>query len=277
MSGSHSLPPHATFVGSIPANYDRYLGPILFYHFADDLAARLPVSPGMRVLEVACGTGILTERLMRRLAGRGTVVATDLNEAMLAHARTRVPEASGIEWRQADGTSLPLPDRSFDAVVCQFGLMFFPDKAAGVQEAYRALRPGGTYLFNVWDRLERNSITRIARETIATFFPDDPPQFYTVPFSLHDVVAVRALLDAAGFSDVRAETVEKVGQSPSAAAAALGLVEGNPIFGAIMERRPEALPEIKAAVALNIAAELGDHPVRSPLSAHVFSAHRPRP
>src|SRR5262245_54795147 len=171
MSGSPSPTPHAAFVGSIPANYDRYLGPLLFHGYADDLAARLPVSPGMRVLEVACGTGILTERLVRRLGGRGTVVATDLNEAMIAHAQRRIPACPGLEWRQADGMRLPFPDGSFDAVVCQFGLMFFPDKSTGVREAYRVLRPGGTYLFNVWDRIERNVVTRIAHETIATFFP----------------------------------------------------------------------------------------------------------
>jgi ubiquinone/menaquinone biosynthesis C-methylase UbiE len=266
---------HAAFVGSIPPNYDRYLGPIFFHHYADDLAARLPVSPGIRVLEVACGTGILTERLVRRLGGQGTVIATDLNEAMIAHAQARIPASPRFEWRQADGASLPFPDRSFDAVVCQFGLMFFPDKAAGVREAFRVLASGGTYLFNVWDALEKNAIARIAHETISTFFPGDPPQFYTVPFSLHDTAAVRDLLDVAGFAEVQCVAVEKIGQSPSAADAATGLVDGNPVFGTIMERRPEALPDIKAAVARNIAAALGDRPVRCHLRAHVFSGVRP--
>lgn len=158
-----------------PANYDRYLGPLFFHHYADDLAARLPVTPGMRVLETACGTGIVTERLAARLAGHGSLVATDLNEAMFAHGRTRIQRASRVEWRQADATSLPFPDRSFDAVVCQFGLMFYPDKAAGVREALRALKPGGLYLFNVWDRLDRNPVARITHETVATFFEKDAP------------------------------------------------------------------------------------------------------
>ena len=265
---------HTAFVGSVPEIYDRYLGPILFHRHADDLAGRLPVSPGTRVLEVACGTGIVTERLARRLGGHGTLVATDLNEAMIAHAKARIPPSAGLEWRQADGTSLPFPDRSFDAVVCQFGLMFFPDKAAGVREAYRVLRPGGTYLFNVWDAIARSPVARIAHETIGSFFPGDPPPFYTVPYGLHDAAAVRALLDAAGFGEIRWESVELVGESPTAEDAARGLVEGTPVVGGIMDRRPEALPEIRAAVARNIAAELGDHPVRSPLRAHVFTGVR---
>ena len=265
----------AAFVGSIPEKYDRYLGPIFFQHYADDLVARLPVTSGMRVLETACGTGILTERLVRRLAGRGTVVATDLNEPMIAHGQRKVPGAPHLEWRQADATKLPFKDASFDAVVCQFGLMFFPDKAAGIQEAYRVLKPGGRYLLNVWEALEHNPVARITHETIASFFPSDPPQFYTVPFSLHDKTKVCAWLEAAGFEDIEAHSVTRIGMSPSAAEAAIGLIEGNPVYSAIMDRRPEALTDIKAAVITNLAAQLGDHPLRCHLRALVFSTRRP--
>ncbi len=266
---------HAAFVGSIPANYDRYLGPVFFHHYADDLAARLPVTPGMRVLETACGTGIVTERLAARLAGQGSLVATDLNEAMFAHGRARHPRASHVEWRQADATSLPFQDRSFDAVVTQFGLMFYPDKRAGLREALRVLKPGGLYVFSVWGRLERNAFARITHETVATFFEKDPPQFYMTPFSLHDPEPTLGLLRDAGFTDVQWLHVDKVGTSPSADEAAIGLVEGNPIYDTIMARRPEALGDIKKAVAAAIAKELGDKPVRCPERALVFSAHRP--
>jgi len=266
---------NAAFVGTIPENYDRYLGPMFFHPYADDLAGRLVVTPGMRVLEVACGTGLLTRRVLERLRGRGSILATDLNEAMLAYGRGQLSPEPGLEWRQADATSLPVPDRSFDAVLCQFGLMFFPDKAAGVREAFRVLDRDGIYLFNVWDAIDRNPIPRITHETVAGFFPTDPPQFYTVPFGFHDPEAIRKLLGEAGFGRIEWAYVDKAGTSPAAADAATGLIEGNPILGAIMERRPEALPEIKKAVAARVAAQLGDRPVRFGMRALVFSARRP--
>ena len=169
------------FTGKIPEHYERYLGPLLFEPFADDLVRRLSVHDDMRILEVACGTGIVTRRLVEKLAGRGSIVATDLNEAMYAHARTRLPRRGDATWRHADGTSLPFETKSFDVVICQFGLMFFSDKAAGAREAFRVLKPGGLYLFNVWDTLEQNPVPRLTHETVASFFPSDPPKFYAVP------------------------------------------------------------------------------------------------
>ncbi len=229
------------------------------------------------MLEVACGTGIVTRRLQARLAGRGSIVATDLNEAMFAHARQRLPTAGDPTYRTADGTSLPFESRSFDAVICQFGMMFFPDKADGAREAFRVLTPGGTYLFNVWDSLAHNPAPRIAHETVARFFPADPPTFYSVPFSYHDPEVIETLLRGVGFGDIAVERVAREGANPSAADAATGLIEGNPIYGEIMQRKPEALGEIKAAVAAALARELGEGPLRAPLHAFVATARRPAP
>jgi ubiquinone/menaquinone biosynthesis C-methylase UbiE len=265
------------FTGRIPENYERYLGPLLFEPFAEDLVARLPMHDGIRILEVACGTGIVTRRLVEKLAGRGSIVATDLNEAMFAHARTRLPGRGDATWRHADGTSLPFESGSFDVVVCQFGVMFFSDKAAGAREAFRVLKPGGLYLFNVWDALAHNPVPRLTHETVAGYFPKDPPKFYAVPFSYHDVTAIETLLRDTGFEAVRTERVVKEGTSASAAEAAIGLIEGNPVFGEIMQRRPEALAEIEAAVAARVARELGDRPLRTPLRAIVASGRRPAP
>jgi ubiquinone/menaquinone biosynthesis C-methylase UbiE len=270
------MPDAAGFVGTIPQHYDRDLGPLLFEAYADDLVARVPVHDGMRVLEVACGTGIVTRRLVERLAGRGTIIATDLNEAMFAHARKGLPGPGDAKWRHADGTSLPFESRSFDVVLCQFGLMFFPDKAAGAREAFRVLRPGGVYLLSVWEALARNPVQRLAHETLAGFFPADPPQFYTVPCNSHDTESLTGLLTDAGFVDVRFERVAKRGTSPSAADAARGLIEGNPVYTDIMQRAPHALPAIEAALAARLAHEFGDRPLHAPLHAIVVEARRPR-
>jgi SAM-dependent methyltransferase len=264
---------HVAFVGSIPEDYDRHLGSLLFRPYAEDLAARVQVSDGMCILETACGTGIVTEQLLERLGGRSTLVASDLNGAMVAYARGKIGDRPGLEWTEADALSLPYQPASFDAVVCQFGLMFFPDRPRGVAEAFRVLRPGGVFLFNVWDAIDCNVAVRIAHEAVTGFFPADPPRFYTVPFALCDPEPLVTLLTEAGFVGIEWVRVEKVGESPSAAEAAVGLIEGNPT--GISERRPDALREVEAAVADLLRAELGDAPLRTPLSALVFTARRP--
>lgn len=266
----------ARFVDSVPDVYDRHLGPLLFEQYARDLAIRLTASedPATGVLEIAAGTGILTEQLARRLPREAAIVATDLNPPMLAVAQRRLrndASASRIEWREADATSLPFPDMSFDAVVCQFGVMFFPDKPRAARETHRVLVAGGRWLFNVWGSLAENPIARIAHETIASYFRDDPPQFYQVPFSMHDERVTRELVAGAGFTDVSVTPVRFTAEAPSAHHAAIGLVRGNPVLAAIEERGTVGADEIVEAVAAALARELGDRPMRAPMSAYVVS------
>lgn len=269
-----SSKPNSAFVGSIPDNYDRYLGPVLFHPYAADLVSRLNVSEDASVLELACGTGIVTRRLRDRLGSKARLVATDLNDAMLSYAARKFRTEEVVEWKQADATDLPFADQSFDAVVCQFGLMFSPDKEKAFSETYRVLKPGGTFLFNVWDAIEYNELPHIAHTIIAEFFDDNPPDFYEVPFSFHDAETINSFLLAAGFSEMQFFLLRLPAVSPSAAEAARGLVHGNPVINVIRERSESSIPEIEAAVAEAVAAQCGDDPVRARMQALICTAVR---
>ncbi|HYT49983.1 MAG TPA: methyltransferase domain-containing protein [Pyrinomonadaceae bacterium] len=265
---------NAAFVGSIPENYDRYLGPVLFDPYAADLAARVDVPEGGAVLELACGTGIVTRRLRDRLAPTTKLVATDLNEAMISYASRKFSRSENIEWKQADATCLPFSDQSFDAVVCQFGLMFVPDKPQALREVYRVLKPRGRFVFNVWDAIEQNDLARTAHETIAKFFDDNPPDFYQIPFSFHDSDAIRSLLSYTGFREVDATLISLPSKASSAQELAKGLVHGNPIINAIRERNESRIPEIELSVAKAVATLYGEAPVQAQMRALICTATR---
>lgn len=263
---------NAAFIGSIPEQYDRYLGPLLFEPYATDLCARLQVPAAARVLEIACGTGILTQRLRQSIPRSATLVATDLNEPMIAYARRARGLGDGVEWRQADGQELPFPSAWFDAAACQFGLMFVPDRGRALSEARRVLAPGGLFAFNVWAALDQNPIGHIAHTVISSFFPIDPPTFYQVPFGLDDEPGLRCLLGGAGFEVIGATRVTLEARSPSAAEAARGLVFGNPVLSAIEARGTTRPERIVSAVAGALAQAGGAAPLRLPMCALVFLA-----
>ena len=164
----------ASFTGSIPEHYDTCSGPAIFDRWAEDFVRRLPEEIDGDVLEVACGTGVVTRRLRARLDPAVRLVATDLSGDMVAYARRKLGEPAGVEWREADAVALPFPDASFGAVVCQLGIMFVPDKAAAMREARRVLVPGGLFAFNVWDRLEANPHAKAVSDAIAALLPGDP-------------------------------------------------------------------------------------------------------
>jgi ubiquinone/menaquinone biosynthesis C-methylase UbiE len=262
MAGSDS-----EFVGSIPEKYDTYLGPFLFEPYAADFVRRMDLPEEARVLELACGTGILTRRITEALPRSGRLTATDLNQPMLDHARRKVGADPRLEWRVADALKLPFPDESFDRVVCQFGVMFFPDKLAAMREARRVLKAGGEFSFNVWDSPSRNSYEEVADGVVVGFFPANPPTFFQVPFGYHDQGAIRSVMKEAGFANIRWVEVVLEGQCPTAMDAAVGLVEGCPLIIQIQERGVRNPRSIVEAVAKKLAAAFGDSPMRCQLGA----------
>ncbi len=269
---------HAAFIGSVPEMYDRYMGPIFFEPYAEDLIGRLHTFPGMRVLELACGTGIVTRRLRDALPPDAKLLATDLNEAMINRARSKFERDGEVEWRQADATALPFAAQSFDTAICQFGVMFFPDKLAGFREAYRVLDAGGVFLFSVWDTIEENQLSFVAAQAVGRFFSADRPDVYGVPFGFHDREQITAMLAEVGFSNVEIISVRKRGDAESANDAAIALVEGTPMIGHLLEGSEVRVSEVVNAVALAIGERFGDGPVQSTLTALVCTAQKkPRP
>jgi ubiquinone/menaquinone biosynthesis C-methylase UbiE len=266
---------HSEFVGSIPETYDAHLGPLLFEHYAADLAGRMTVPAGGRVLELACGTGIATERLRAALPEDVEIVATDLNEAMLDFARNQRGGLPNLRYQVADALDLPFEDSGFDAVTCQFGVMFFPDKAAGAREVTRVLKPGGAYHFNVWDSLDRNPVFKVAQDTISRFFDGDPPTFLLLPFGYYALDPIKDLLEDAGFGALQISVVPTVVERPSAREVALGCVEGNPGIHEIHARATAPAEEIVDAVAAALREVFGDAPLRTPLQAIVVTARKP--
>jgi ubiquinone/menaquinone biosynthesis C-methylase UbiE len=263
---------NARFLGTIPELYDRHLGPVIFEPYAADLARRVTVAAGEPVLEIACGTGILTQQLHAHLSPKVRLVATDLNQPMIDYARSKMGAVERIDWRPADAASLPFASGSFSALACQFGLMFVPDKQAAFRQARRVLAKGGLFAFNVWGSFDHNPFGRIAHETIGSFFSADPPNFYQVPFGFHDPNALRQLLEASDFGHVALESVTLEVRSPSAESLAVGLIKGNPVSIAIQERGV-ALDPIVDALEAALARVGGDHPFRSTMRALVVTAH----
>lgn len=257
----------ALFAGAIPTLYHEWLGPLLFEPFAWDLAERAGALAPKRILETAAGTGIVTGALLRKAPG-AEIVATDLNQAMLDVAAARL-DSWRIAFQAADAQSLPFEDASFDAVVCQFGVMFFPDRTAAYREARRVLKPGGRFLFNVWDRLDRNPVSAAVAGAVAALFPDDPPSFLDrVPFGYHDRTRIEADLREAGFGEIASDTVEKT-SIVAARDAATGLCQGSPLRAEIEARAPSGLPAATDAAAAALVRFDGRE---ATMSAHVFSA-----
>jgi SAM-dependent methyltransferase len=260
------------FAGSIPKIYDTYLVPLIFEPYAADLANRLASRRVSRVLEIAAGTGVVTRALASGLPENVAILATDLNQAMVDHAAA-VGTKRAVEWRQADAMHLPFGDGTFDAVVCQFGVMFFPDKPKAYAEARRVLRPGGAYLFNVWDRIEDNEFADTVTTALQSLFPRDPPRFLArTPHGYHDHHSIERDLANGGFIRPPVfETVTKRSRAASPQNPAIAYCQGTPLRNEIEARDASRLEEATDIAAAAIARRFGQGPVDGKIQAHVVT------
>ena len=261
----------ANFGGSIPEYYDSCLGPAWFDKFAADLAARLPPKPPGDVLEIACGTGIVTRRLRERLAPGIRLVASDLSKAMLEYATVKMG-ASGVEWREADACKLPFDAAAFAGVACAFGFMFVPDKKAAFAEARRVLREGGLLLFNVWDRIEENPHTLTISQVFEELFPGDSEmQFARITHGMYAPALLRELITGARFKEVRIEPRRMEVVCPDALTLATGMLRGTPRVS-LIEQRGRKLEDVIERASAALAKTGGAKPFRSHAQAIVVEA-----
>ena len=264
------------FAGSVPELYDRYLVPLIFESYAADLVERLNEIAPEKVLEVAAGTGVVTRAMAAGLPESASIVSTDLNQPMLDHADS-VGTARPVVWKQADVTDLPFPDGSFDAVVCQFSVMFFPDRRQALAEICRVLKPGGVFLFNVWDRIEENEFAAVVTDALAGLFPEDPPMFLPrTPHGYHEEAIVQADVAAAGFeSPARFEVREARSIAASCEDPAIAYIQGTPLRNEVEAIDPSRLGEATAVAAKAIAKRFGRADVDAKIRGFVVTAAKP--
>jgi SAM-dependent methyltransferase len=258
------------FTGSIPEFYETHLVPLLFEPYAADLANRVASRSIASMLEIAAGTGVVTRNLASVLPKGVSIVATDLSQPMLDQAEA-ICSKRPVEWRQADAMQLPFPDRTFDAVVCQFGVMFFPDKPKAFSEARRVLRPGGVFIFSVWDRIEENEFANTVTTAIESLFPSNPPQFIVqTPHGYYDHRAIKRDLADGGFtapSQISTVTARSRAKSPRIPAVAF--CQGTPLRNEIEVRDASRLDEATDIAAEAIAQDFGRGPVDGKMQAHI--------
>jgi SAM-dependent methyltransferase len=263
------------FLGSLPKVYQSHLVPLIFEPYAADLGNRLVERPVSRVLEMAAGTGAVTRVLASVLPASVDIVASDLNQAMLDQA-VAMGTKRPVEWRQADAMQLPFEDGAFDAVVCQFGVMFFPDKAKAFAEARRVLLPGGLLMFSVWDRIEENEFADTVTSALASVFPADPPRFLVrTPHGYHDRPTIERDLAAGGFTAAsRITTLPKRSRAASPEIPAIAFCHGTPLRNEIEARAAAPIGEATNRASDAITRRFGKGEVDGKIQAHVVAIEK---
>lgn len=263
------------FSGSIPKLYEAYLVPLIFEPYAADLKQRVGFLNASRILEIAAGTGVVTRALASVMHESAVIVATDLNQAMLEEAQA-VGTVRPVRWQQADAMALPFPEGEFDVVVCQFGVMFFPDKAKAYSEARRALKPGGVFIFNVWDCLSQNEFADTVTTALTTVFPEDPPRFLVrTPHGYHDPAIIERDLVTGGFiKPPQIVTIATRSRAESARIPAIAYCQGTPLRNEIEARGADRLEEATEAATAAIRQRFGAQAVDGKIRAHVITVEK---
>jgi SAM-dependent methyltransferase len=263
------------FLGSIPRLYESLLVPLIFEPYPRHMTDRLASRPLRKVLEIAAGTGVLTRRLAAVLPEDVAIVATDLSPAMLEEA-ARIGTTRSVEWRQADAFDLPFESETFDAVVCQFGAMFFEDKGAAFAESRRVLKTPGVFLFSVWDRIEENEFADVVTDALGSRFPDDPPRFLArIPHGYNDPAMIERDVRAGGFTarpDIA--TIAERSRANSPRDPAVAYCSGTPLRTEIEDRDPGALEEATDLATEAIAKRFGRGAVDGKIQAHIVSVEK---
>jgi len=248
----------AAFTGSIPEIYDRNMGPVIFADYASLMAERAVALKPRSLLETAAGTGIVTRALRDQLPAATALTVTDLNPPMLDIAQQKLKGAPNLTFQPADAQALPFPDAVFDLAVCQFGIMFYPDKPLSFREIHRVLEPGGHYLFSVWDSHANNPYALVVDGVIQGLFTRDPPRFFHVPFSCAPIDPIKDMLGATGFTDITISVMPFVKTIPDIDAFAHALIYGNPLNLEIREKSSVHPDEAVIRVAQALRAKFGD-------------------
>lgn len=261
------------FLGTIPDIYDAYLVPLIFESYAEDLARRVVAQPVRDVLETAAGSGVVARALAPLLPGEARYTVTDLNPPMLERAQAQQGEDGRIAWQTADALELPFGDQSFDAVCCQFGVMFFPNRVQGYTEARRVLRPEGRFLFNIWDDIAENEFADLVTQVASTLLPGSPPHFLArTPHGHGNPDLIRSELREAGFEHVEIEVVTAQSTAPDPSHPAIAYARGTPMYGELVPHGEKMVQRIVDAATEEIRARYGAGPVSAKIQGFVITA-----
>src|SRR5215207_9523267 len=221
------------FGGSAPENYERFFVPVIAAPLATELIDIAALRPGERVLDVACGTGVVARLAAERVGATGAVAGIDLNPGMLSVARSLTPPGTVIEWHQTSAEAMPLPHEVFDVVLCQMGLQFVPDKLAALREMQRVLAPGGRLIINVVGPKPR--VFAILAEALARHINPEVGAFVDLVFSLHDTGELQHLISGAGFREVASQSDTRTLRLPTPEEFLWQYVHSTPLTNAVAQ------------------------------------------